>query len=592
VRLRLSSVPPSKTSYHPFGKAYETIFNARRQEADEFYAGITPASLTPDQAAIMRQALAGMLWSKQHYSFDLDYWLTEHRANPITGGWRSFRNRDWYHMINDDIISMPDKWEYPWYAAWDLAFHTLVFNIIDPDFARNQLKLMLEEVYLHPNGQIPAYEWNFSDVNPPIHAWATAYNYMVSQSSGAADLAYLKSLFNKLTLNFSWWLNRKDILGRNIFSGGFLGLDNIGIFDRSAALPSGGHLEQADGTAWMAFYSASMIQIALLIARHDPSYEEMASKFIRHFLWIAGSMDRIGELQDELWDEEAGFFYDVLVMPDGSGQRVKVNSLVGLLPLTSVVILDADVWERFPGVVEQTRSFLARHPDLAANIHPFEAVGEQGRHLFAVLPEDKLRRILWRMLAEDRFFSPYGIRSLSRYHLEHPYTFDIHGVEYKIEYLPAESNNGMFGGNSNWRGPIWLPMNLLIIRGLLNFYSYYGDNFKVECPSGSGQMMNLFEVAREISRRLARIFEKDASGRRPVFGGTQKFQDDPTWRDNILFYEYFHGDNGAGLGASHQTGWTGLVALLLKVFGELTPEAYLAAGTTSAYEATARKMVE
>jgi len=585
IRLRLTNTPPS-ASYQPFSEEFEAVFSARRQEADEFYAAVAPQSLTPDQSMILRQAIAGMLWSKQYYSFDLDYWLEEHGANPFTGGGRAFRNRDWYHMVNDDIISMPDKWEYPWYAAWDLAFHSLVYNLVDPAFARQQLKLMLTDVYQHPNGQIPAYEWNFGDVNPPVHAWATVFNYIVGKSLSSADLDYLKSVFNKLMLNFNWWVNRKDIGGRNIFSGGFLGLDNIGVFDRSSPLPTGGHLEQADGTAWMAFYSLNMVQLALGIASQDPSYEEMASKYIQHFLWIAGSMDRIGNLQDELWDEQEGFFYDVLVLPDGSATRMKVNSLVGLLPLTAVVIFNEEVLERFPNIIERVRSFVAKHPELLANIHPISQPGEKGRRMLSVLNEDKLRRILARMLNEERFLSPYGIRSLSRWHFEHPYIFNVHGEEYKIDYLPAESNNGLFGGNSNWRGPIWFPMNILLIRGLLNNYTYYGDSFKVECPTGSGQMMTLFEVAREISRRLVSIFELDASGRRPVFGGTEKFQQDPNWRDFIPFYEYFHGDNGAGLGASHQTGWTGLVAVLLKIFGELKPEEYLASGMDKAYEVT------
>jgi hypothetical protein len=588
IRLRLASTPPT-ASYNPFDDDFDAIFTARCREADKFYAAITPDSLTTDQSNIMRQALAGMLWSKQFYTFDLDYWLDEHGVDQYNRELHPIRNRDWSHMINGDIISMPDKWEYPWYAAWDLAFHTLVYNLVDPAFARHQLGLMLTDLYLHPNGQIPAYEWNFSDVNPPIHAWATVFNYMIDQSIDAADFNYLKNVFNKLVLNFNWWLNRKDPSGRNIFSGGFLGLDNIGIFDRSAPLPTGGYLEQADGTAWMAFYSLAMLQLALGIARQDPSYEEMASRFIQHFLWIAGSMDRIGEQKDELWDEAEGFFYDVLILPDGSAKRLKVNSLVGLLPLTSVAIFNEEVLERFPGIFERTEDFIARHPELLANIHPITKPGVNGRRMLAVLNEDKLRRILARMLNEERFFSPYGIRSLSRWHLEHPYVFDVHGEEYKIEYLPAESNNGLFGGNSNWRGPIWFPMNILLIRGLVNFYTYYGDDFKVECPTGSGQMMTLFEVAHEISKRLARIFEKDPSGRRPVFGGAMKFQEDPNWQDYLLFYEYFHGDNGAGLGASHQTGWTGLVAALYKIFGELKPKQFLAAGTRLAYEVTTSK---
>jgi hypothetical protein len=588
IRLRLVNTPPSN-SYQPFGEVYDGVFAARLREADEFYASLTPHSLTPDQASVLRQALAGMLWSKQYYSFDLDEWLEQHGADPYRGSSRTIRNRDWYHMVNDDIISMPDKWEYPWYAAWDLAFHTLAYNLVDPAFSRYQLDLMLRDVYLHPNGQIPAYEWNFSDVNPPIHAWATVFNYMVGQSLGAKDINYLKNIFNKLTLNFNWWVNRKDVGGRNIFGGGFLGLDNIGLFDRSAPLPTGGRLEQADGTAWMAFYSLAMFQIALGIASQDPAYEEMASKYFQHFLWIAGSMDRIGDQQDELWDEQEGFFYDVLLLPDGSATRMKVNSLVGLLPLTAVAVFPKDVMERFPRMIERARRFTEKHSELLANIHPMLQPGLEGRHLLAVLDEKKLRRILARMLNEERFLSPNGIRSLSRWHLEHPYVFDVHGEEYKIQYLPAESDNGMFGGNSNWRSPIWFPMNILLIRGLLDFYSYYGNDFKVECPTGSGQMMTLYEVAQELSRRLSRIFEKDADGRRPVFGGSAKFQEDPHWRDHLLFYEYFHGDNGAGLGASHQTGWTGLVAVLLKLFGGMTAEEFLAGGTTKAYEATANQ---
>lgn len=583
VKLRISSASPS-VSFKPFGSKFDSVLQNRHQEADEFFSSITPKSLTPDQAMILRQSISGMMWSKQYYSFDLDYWLEEHQANPLLGGNRASRNRDWYHMINEDVISMPDKWEYPWFAAWDLAFHTLVFDQVDPHFARKQLRLMLSDLYLHPNGQIPAYEWNFSDVNPPVHAWATVFNYLMAHTAQDEDINFLKDVFNKLMLNFNWWLNRKDIGGRNIFSGGFLGLDNIGIFDRSAPLPTGGRLEQADGTAWMAFYSLSMLQLALGIAMHDPSYEEMAVSYFQHFLWIAGSMDRIGDLEDELWDEEEGFFYDVLLLPDGKGQRMKVNSLVGLLPLTSAVVFEEEILERFPRIIDRMRSFAGKHPELLANIHPISVPGVNNRRMLAVVNEDKLRRILSRVLNEERFLSPYGIRSLSRWHLDHPYVFQIHGEEYKVQYLPAESNNGLFGGNSNWRGPIWFPMNLLILRGILTYYSYYGDAFKVECPTGSGRMMTLFEVAQELGRRLISIFEKDGNSWRPVFGGTRKFQEDPDWKDYLMFYEYFHGDNGAGLGASHQTGWTGLVATILKIFGELKPEELLAGGTLSTYQ--------
>jgi len=577
IRLRLCEVESPK-DFQPFGPEYDATFMTRQKEADEFYNAIAPAELNDDQRSVMRQALAGMLWSKQYYFFDLDIWLEEHGANPILGGRRQIRNRDWYHMLNDHVISMPDKWEYPWYAAWDLAFHTLVYGMVDPDFAKQQLDLMLRDVYLHPSGQIPAYEWNFSDVNPPVHAWATYFNYIIGESLGEADLTFLKSTFNKLMLNFNWWVNRKDLGGRNLFSGGFLGLDNIGVFDRSAPLPTGGYLEQADGTAWMAFFSQNMLSIALEIARHDPTYEEMVLKFVQHFLWIAGSMDRVGDNQDELWDEEDGFFYDVLMLPDGTGQRIKVRSMVGLLPLTAVAVIEPEVITTMPNVIERLRAFVAKRPELVANIHPISQPGVNGRRLLSPLNETKLRRILERMLDENRFLSPYGIRSLSRWHLENPYTFQVHGQEYKVQYLPAESNTGLFGGNSNWRGPIWLPVNILIIRALLAYYSYYGDDFKVEFPTGSGQLMTLYEVAREIGLRLARIFERNEEGKRPVFGGVEKFQSDPHWRDHLLFYEYFHGDNGAGLGASHQTGWTGLVAVVYKLFGHKSPERFLQPG--------------
>jgi hypothetical protein len=577
VRLRLCEAG-KLDGKQPFGAAYEKAFNTRREEADEFYLEVIPEELNQDQRNVMRQAIAGMLWSKQYYFFDLDIWLEEHDANPLLGGRRKIRNRDWYHMLNDHVISMPDKWEYPWYAAWDLAFHTLVFNLVDPDFAKEQLDLMLRDVYLHPSGQIPAYEWNFGDVNPPVHAWATYFNYIIGDNLRIADLDFLKSTFNKLLLNFNWWVNRKDPGGNNLFSGGFLGLDNIGVFDRSAPLPTGGYLEQADGTAWMAFFCQNMLSIALEIARHDPTYEDMVLKFVQHFLWIAGSMDRIGDNQDELWDEQDGFFYDVLVLPNGSGQRIRVHSMVGLLPLTAVAVIEPDVVESMPSVVERVRAFIDKRPELVANIHPIGEVGTNGRRLLSVLNEDKLRRILAQMLDEEHFLSPYGIRSLSRWHLEHPYTVQVHGEEFRVEYLPAESNSGMFGGNSNWRGPVWMPVNGLLIRALLVYYSYYGDDFKVEFPTHSGQMMTLYEVAREIGLRLARIFEQDETGRRPVYGGTEKFQEDPDWRDHLLFYEYFHGDNGAGLGASHQTGWTGLVAVAYKLFGRKAPEQFLRPG--------------
>jgi hypothetical protein len=581
IRMRLTDVPPSEGQQQGqrwFHEKYEQIFATRIKEADEFYTSISPPALNADQINVMRQALAGMLWTKQYYFFDLDLWLREHNANPAMGGTRQFRNRDWYHMVNDDVISMPDKWEYPWFAAWDLAFHTYALNMVDPDFAGSQLELMLSELYLHPNGQIPAYEWNFSDVNPPVHAYAALLNYSIAREPGQYDLTFLKTTFNKLVMNFNWWVNRKDPQGRNVFAGGFLGLDNIGVFDRSATLPTGGHIEQADGTAWMAFYCQCMFEMAIEIARKDPTYEDFVLKFLEHFLWIAGSMDRIGENEDELWDEEDGFFYDTLILPGGRGQRIKVRSMVGLLPLTATVIIPQEVVDEFPRIAARTRAFVNRHPELVANINPIGKPGVNGRRLLSVVNEDKLRRILARMLDENRFLSPYGIRSLSRSHLEHPYVFDLEGSEFRVNYLPAESDTGMFGGNSNWRGPIWMPVNLLLIRALAQFYMYYGDEFKIECPTGSRNFMTLAEVALEISRRLSRIFLKDADGRRPVYGGTKKFQTDPHWRDYVLFYEYFHGDNGAGLGASHQTGWTGTVARLIQQLGVLHTQELLAQG--------------
>ncbi|OPX97487.1 MAG: hypothetical protein A4E58_01379 [Syntrophorhabdus sp. PtaB.Bin006] len=528
----------------------------------------------------MRQALAGMLWTKQYYYFDLDRWLSEHKAHPLLNpGPAEVRNRGWYHMVNDDIISMPDKWEYPWYAAWDLAFHTVALNMVDHDFAKHQLDLMLTEVYLHPSGQIPAYEWNFGDVNPPVHAWATMFMTSVErQLQYEPDIEYLKQAFQKLLLNFTWWVNRKDTTGNNIFEGGFLGLDNIGVFDRSSRLPTGGYLEQADGTAWMALFSQNMLELALELALYDPAYEAMATKFLEHFLWIAAAMDRVGEHEDELWDEEDGFFYDLLRLPDGTATRIEVRSMVGLLPLCAASTIPRDVVAKFPGFIERAKAFLSRNQRLLKNIHPPEVPGYKDRHLLSVLNEEKLRRVLARMLDEERFLSPYGIRSLSRWHKDHPYIFTVHGEEFRVEYLPAESDTGMFGGNSNWRGPIWLPVNLLILRALIQYYLYYGESFAIECPTGSGKMMNLFEVAREIARRLTNIFFRDDQGRRPVYGGTEKFQSDPHWRDLILFYEYFHGDNGAGLGASHQTGWTGCIAKVIQLFGWLDQEMCLEEG--------------
>jgi hypothetical protein len=466
---------------------------------------------------------------------------------------------------------MPDKWEYPWYAAWDLAFHTIALSLVDFDFAKEQLLLMLRSLYSHPNGQIPAYEWNFSDVNPPVHAWATIYLYKIERDLGREDIKFLERSFQGLTLNFNWWVNRKDPQGRNVFAGGFLGLDNIGVFDRSAPLPTGGSLEQADGTAWMAFYCQNMLEMALILAKHDPQYEEYAFNYLQHFIWIAYAMDRIGEHQDEMWDEKDGFFYDVLRLPDGTAMRLKVRSMVGLLPLCACTVLEPNVAKEHPRLIELIQLFYERHPEVVAQVAPTPEgyLGFGGRRLLSPLSRKRLERVLGYLLDENEFLSPYGIRSLSRYHQDHPFVFNIGSSSNSVSYLPAESNTGMFGGNSNWRGPVWMPVNVLIVRGLLNLYYFYGDDFTIECPTGSGTRMTLFEVAGEISRRLASLFLRDGSGRRPVFGGTKKFQEDPYWRDLILFYEYFHGDIGAGLGASHQTGWTGTIARLLDLFGRL-----------------------
>ncbi len=592
VRLRLIAQAPAgprkktKGDAFPFASAFDETLAARRREADEFYRAVTPPSISPDASNVMRQAIAGMLWSKQYYYLDADQWLEEHRAHPLHPGSRYFRNREWFHMLNRDIISMPDKWEYPWYAAWDLAFHTLPIAVADPDFAKDQLELMLRGVYLHPSGQIPAYEWNFSDVNPPVHAWATLFLHRTEQAlRGEGDLDFLKSAFHKLLLNFTWWVNRKDRFGKNVFEGGFLGLDNIGVFDRSAPLPTGGHLEQADGTAWMALFTQNMAELAVEIASHDRTYEDLVFKFLEHFLFIAAAMNRPG--QDGMWDEEDGFYYDLLRLPDGSATRLKVRSLVGLLPLCATTVIEKWQRELVPRAMAGFLARLRQMPELEKSIHPTGPghLGVAERGIIALVNPERLRRILAKMLDEAEFLSPYGIRSISRFHARHPYVFHVNGQEYRVDYLPAESNTGMFGGNSNWRGPIWFPVNALIIRALLNFYLYYGNTFKIECPTGSGKMMNLFEVAKEIAGRLTRIFLRNERGWRPVYGGTEKFQSDPHWRDYLLFYEYFHGDSGAGLGASHQTGWTGVVATLIQLFGHLDPERALEGGKRSAFAA-------
>jgi Mannosylglycerate hydrolase MGH1-like glycoside hydrolase domain len=589
VRLRLTNTQAGDAF-----SGFDAGFQTRMAETEEFYNRITPQSLTEDQRRIHRQALAGMLWSKQFYYFDLERWLTEHKKHPLLdAGGGGGRNTEWFHMLNADVISMPDKWEYPWYAAWDLAFHALPLGLVDFDFAKEQLLLMTRSLYFHPNGQIPAYEWNFSDVNPPVHAWATLYLYRWEHALGRADLRFLERSFQALMLNFNWWVNRKDPSGRNVFAGGFLGLDNIGVFDRSAQLPTGGSLEQADGTAWMAFYCQCMLEIALILCDYDAMYEEIAYKFVQHFVWIAYAMDRIGEHHDEMWDEQDGFFYDVLRLPNGQATRLKVRSMVGLLPLCASTFFEADDMARHPKLLELIELFKKRHPEMLAHVAPTVEgwVGYKGRRLLSPLNKTKLERVLGYMLDENEFLGPHGIRSLSRYHLDHPFSFWVGNQQYKVQYLPAESNTGMFGGNSNWRGPVWIPVNGLIIRGLMNLYGFYGDEFKVQYPTGSGHYMTLFEVAKEIQERLVGTFLRGAHGRRPLYGGTKKFQEDPHWRDLILFYEYFHGDNGAGLGASHQTGWTGAIAFLIDFFGRFDARTWLDADRKHVHARLVREQV-
>jgi Glycosyl hydrolase family 63 C-terminal domain len=580
IRLRLGSAG----SRDPFGGQFDQTLAARRREADEFYHALTPGHASADAANVMRQALAGMLWSKQFFFYDTDKWLEEHGVEPLQPTTRQVRNREWFHVIGDNVFSMPDKWEYPWFAAWDLAFHTIALSSVDIDFAKDQLDLLLRQMYLHPTGQIPAYEWNFSDVNPPVQAWAAIFLYRMEQAlRGKTDLDFLKRVFGKLTANFGWWVNRKDRSGRSLFEGGFLGLDNIGVFDRSAPLPTGGYLEQADGTAWVALFCQNMLEIAFELAAYDPTYEELAANYAMEFLFIARAMNGIGP--GGMWDEEDGFYYDVLRLPDGGSTRLKVRSMVGLLPLCAATVVEKWQRDRTPRLTAGTYERWRRMPELRNAIHPTGPghFGVAERGLMGLVHPDRLRRILTRMLDENEFLSPYGIRALSRYHLEHPYVFNAGGQEFRVGYLPAESDTGMFGGNSNWRGPIWMPVNILIIRALMHYFAYYGDNFRIECPTGSGNMMNLFEVAREIADRLTRIFLRDGNGRRPVFGGVEKFQSDPNWRDHLLFYEYFHGDNGAGIGASHQTGWSGLVAPLIEFFGRLDQRTFLEAGRAGAF---------
>jgi hypothetical protein len=571
VRLRLNDRAPAPSLLVPGD--FDRVLADRRHEADEFYATVLPATLSEDASRVARQALAGLLWSKQFYHYVVKDWLEGDPVQPPPPPGRGDgRNHQWTHLYNADVISMPDKWEYPWYAAWDLAFHCVPLALVDPEFAKDQLLLLLREWYMHPNGQLPAYEWALADVNPPVHAWAALRVYQIEKKQrGAGDRAFLERIFQKLLLNFTWWVNRKDAEGMNVFQGGFLGLDNIGVFDRSAPLPTGGHLEQSDGTSWMAMYSLNMLAIASELARENPAYEDVASKFWEHFIHIAHAMSggRLhgGEGHD-LWDEQDGFFYDVLHAPDGSRTPLRIRSLVGLIPLLAVQTLEPDALEQMDGFSRRMRWFIENRPDLTANVACMRTPGARERRLLAILDRERLRRVLAVMLDEREFLSPYGIRAISAIHREHPYRLQVNGSEYRVDYEPAESSTGLFGGNSNWRGPVWFPINFLLIEALQRFHHYHGDDFVVEFPTGSGHLMTLAEVAAELSRRLSRIFLRNGDGRRPVFGALGRFQQDPHWRDLILFHEYFHGDNGAGIGASHQTGWTALVAKLLVQSGE------------------------
>ncbi len=561
MRLRLSNTP---IPGDPFDRGFDAALSQRLAEADEFYATVIPRQLSRDAKNVMRQAFAGLLWSKQFYHYYVRRWLEGDPAcpPPPRERWQG-RNHEWLHLYNEDVISMPDKWEYPWYAAWDLAFHMIPLALIDPDFAKSQLILFLREWYMHPNGQIPAYEWALGDVNPPVHAWAALRVYRIERRiRGTGDRDFLEKVFHKLLLNFTWWVNRKDAEGKNVFQGGFLGLDNIGVFDRSAPLPGGGHIEQSDGTSWMGMYCLSMLAIALELAKQDPAYEDVASKFFEHFVYIAHAMNTL-----DLWDEDDGFYYDVL-RTDGAARRLKVRSMVGLIPLFAVETLEPEAVDRLPGFKRRMQWFIDNHPEFRQHVQMTSKPGVGLRRLLSIVSQEQLPRVLRFMLDEAEFLSPHGIRAVSRHHKDHPYVLGLDGVEHRVDYEPAESSSGLFGGNSNWRGPVWFPVNYLLIEALQKFHYFHGDNVKVEFPTGSGSRLNLWHVAAELSRRLTRIFLRAGDGRRAVYGGAEKFQRDPQWRDLILFYEYFHGDNGAGVGASHQTGWTGLVAKLLQQSGE------------------------
>ncbi|HEU4551689.1 MAG TPA: glucosidase [Chitinophaga sp.] len=564
IRLRLMKGADS----HPF-KDFDLTFNARQLEADTFYHTLQQKLATDDEKLVQRQAFAGMLWNKQFYYYYVAQWLNGDPAQPPPPAERlTGRNKEWKHLNNEDIISMPDKWEYPWYAAWDLAFHCIPLAMVDSTFAKEQLSLLTREWYMHPSGELPAYEWAFDDVNPPVHAWAAWRVFQLDKeyNNGQEDIAFLESVFHKLLLNFTWWVNRKDTNDNNIFEGGFLGLDNIGVFDRTASLPTGGYIEQADGTSWMAMYCLNMLRISLELARHNKVYADLATKFFEHFLYIAGAISRMGEAGGEegLWDEEDGFFYDQIRFTNDGVTKMKVRSMVGLIPLFAVAVLDEEVFTTQPEFTKRLKWFLDFRPDLASLVSRWYEKGTGEMHLLSLLRGHRMKRILRRMLDETEFLSDYGVRSLSKYHEQHPYEFWLDGNRFTVAYAPGESNTGMFGGNSNWRGPVWMPVNYLIIESLQYFHRYYGDDFKVEYPTHSGNYLSLKEISVELSKRLVRLFLRDENGRRPAMGAHDKLQHDPHFRDYLLFYEYFHGDNGRGAGAAHQTGWTGLVVKLLE----------------------------
>ena len=569
VRLRLMKAEGLEAEKDPFA-SFEESFTQRQSEAAEFYADLQPSSLTEDERNIQRQAFAGMLWTKQFYHYNIDEWLGGDPAQPAPPPSRKKgRNSEWRHLNAGDIISMPDKWEYPWFAAWDLAFHCIPLALLDSEFAKHQLLLLGREWYQHPNGQVPAYEWSFSDVNPPVLAWATWRVYKIDQKEhDKGDLAFLERMFHKLMLNFTWWVNRKDAEGLNVFQGGFLGLDNIGVFDRSKPLPTGGRLEQSDGTSWMGMFCLNMLTISLELAVHNSAYEDIALKFFEHFLFIAEAMNNIAGEGISLWNEEDEFFYDVLHLENGDNIPLKLRSMVGLIPLFAVTTIEPSLLEKVPEFKHHLEWFLEHRPDLAKLVSRWYEPKMGDRRLLAILRGHRMKRVLYRMLDENEFLSAYGVRALSRIYAEHPYTLHVDGSTYSVAYIPADSDSGLFGGNSNWRGPIWFPVNYLIVESLQQFHHYYSDDFLVECPTYSGNTIALNEIADEISGRMINIFLRDADGRRAVFGDNEIFQNDPHWRDYIPFHEYFHGDNGAGIGASHQTGWTGLVAKLIQQQGE------------------------